>query len=71
MLEDSRLDLHRRSFVYRGAILWNRLPASVRKEKTLKKLETSAKIGFRRTFTDLDSIFLVLFISIYNSAKTS
>ena len=43
VVRHSRLDLYRNSFVYRGSLLWNKLPVEIREEQNGKKFKETAK----------------------------
>ena len=43
MLGNSHLELHRKSFVYRGISLWNRLPRNLREMSGLEKFKLGIK----------------------------
>ena len=43
VMKNTRLGLYRDSFVFRGALLWNRLPKELRKEKSVGKFKKEVK----------------------------
>ena len=43
ILQKSRLELHRKSFTYRGATQWNKLPPDLRKEPKLSMFKISLR----------------------------
>ena len=43
VMKNSKLNLFRNSFVFRGALLWNRLPRELRKEKKIGRFKTKVR----------------------------
>ena len=43
IIKNTRLQLYRDSFAFRGSLLWNKLPRTVRNEPTLSKFKIYAK----------------------------
>ena len=44
VLPHSSLELYRKSFIYRGGTLWNKLPENVRKSRSMGSFKTNARV---------------------------
>ena len=54
IMKNSDLVLYRDSFVFRGALLWNKLPLKLRKETEIKYFKTDLRVWIGNYVTRFD-----------------
>ena len=69
VLKNIKLDLYRKSFVFRGSLLWNKLPDDIKKEQRIRRFKEK-RLGFEKCW----KIFLVHgkgFLQFYGGTTTT
>ena len=60
------LGLYRKGFIYKGSLLWNKLPEHLRKMKKISIFKTILKAGWKQMKPDLTASFTLLLTTLYH-----